>query len=97
MTRYDTVNQNWVFHLEIVLERQDLFVFYCDAIQVSTPTKYASIYSDKGRPHKKRRYCDLKKAPSSNDTKLCYDYCRIWSSDITNMYGYLEKSQVNGH
>ena len=30
-------------------------------------------------------------------TNLCSDYVRIWSSDVTNMYGYLEKNQVNGH
>ena len=42
------------------------FVVYWDAIQVSAPTKYASIYTDKGRPHTKKGITIAKKAPSSS-------------------------------
>ena len=62
MTRYDTVNQNWVFHLEIVLEKQDLFCILLGCYTSFNDTKYASIYTDKGQPHKKRRYYYLKKS-----------------------------------
>ena len=36
-----------------------------DAIPVSAPSKFASIYTDKGELHRKRKDCYLKKASSS--------------------------------